>query len=131
MRHDRQKYRQMNIKDKKNRSKTAVYAGLVVMIALLPLFIRSVYLLHILILTFIYIIAAVSLRTITISGQFPLAHAAFMGIGAYFAGMASKWLGWPPWMTIPMAALAAMGLGMLIGYPFSRLRALYYACRHL
>jgi branched-chain amino acid transport system permease protein len=118
---------QMNTKDKKNWSKIAVYAGLVVMIALLPLFIRSVYLLHILILTFIYIIAAVSLRTITISGQFPLAHAAFMGIGAYFAGMASKWLGWPPWMTIPMAALAAMGLGMLIGYPFSRLRALYYA----
>jgi branched-chain amino acid transport system permease protein len=117
----------MNTKDKKNWSKIAVYAGLVVMIALLPLFIRSVYLLHILILTFIYIIAAVSLRTITISGQFPLAHAAFMGIGAYFAGMASKWLSWPPWMTIPMAALAAMGLGMLIGYPFSRLRALYYA----
>jgi branched-chain amino acid transport system permease protein len=117
----------MNTKDKRKWSKTAIYAGLVVIIALLPLFIRSVYLLHILILTFIYIIAALSLHTITISGQFPLAHAAFMGIGAYFAGMASKWLCWPPWMTIPMAALAAMSLGMLIGYPFSRLRALYYA----
>jgi branched-chain amino acid transport system permease protein len=108
-------------------AKPAILAGLVVIIALLPLLITSSYMLHILILTFIYTIAAVSLRTITISGQFPLAHAAFMGIGAYLAGMAAKWLGWSPWLTIPSAALATMGIGMLIGYPFARLRALYYA----
>jgi branched-chain amino acid transport system permease protein len=111
----------------KERAKTAVYIGLVVITALLPLFLTSPYMLHILILCFIYTIASISLRTITVSGQFPLAHGAFMGIGAYFAGMASRWLSWPPWITIPMAGLVAMGLGMLIGYPFSRLRALYYA----
>ncbi|MGA7678260.1 MAG: branched-chain amino acid ABC transporter permease, partial [Dehalococcoidia bacterium] len=107
--------------------KPAVYGGLVVIIALLPVFLSSPYMLHILILTFIYIIAAASLRTITISGQFPLAHAAFMGIGAYLAGITSRWFGWPPWLTIPMGGLVAMGIGMLIGYPFARLRALYYA----
>ena len=107
--------------------KTAIYVGLVVIVALLPLFSSSPYTLHILILCFIYTIASVSLRMITVSGQFPLAHAAFMGIGAYFSGMVSKWLGWPPWITIPMAGLGAMGLGILLGYPFSRLRALYYA----
>jgi branched-chain amino acid transport system permease protein len=105
----------------------AIYAGLVVIISLLPLFISSPYTLHILILTFIYIIATVSFRTITISGQFPLAHGAFMGIGAYLAGTASRWLGWSPWLTIPLAALGSAGIGMLIGYPFARLRALYYA----
>ena len=107
--------------------KPAAYTGLVVIIALLPLLLISPYMLHILILTFIFTIAAVSLRTIVISGQFPLAHAAFMGIGAYLAGMASRWLGWSPWLTIPSAALVTMGIGMLIGYPFARLRALYYA----
>jgi branched-chain amino acid transport system permease protein len=112
---------------KRNVTKPAALAGLVVIIALLPLVLSSPYLLHILILAFIYIIAAVSLRTITISGQFPLAHGAFMGIGAYLAGMASKWLGWSPGLTIPSAALVAAGIGMLIGYPFARLRALYYA----
>jgi branched-chain amino acid transport system permease protein len=110
-----------------NWARLAVYAGLVALTAILPVFFSSPYVLHILILTFIYIVAAVSLRTITISGQFPLAHAAFMGIGAYFAAMASRWLNWPPWITIPAAGVIAMGLGMLIGYPFSRLRALYYA----
>jgi len=107
--------------------KLAIVAGLVVIIALLPLFVSSPYMLHIFILTFIYTIAAVSLRTILTSGQFPLAHAAFMGIGAFSSGMIAKWLGWSPWLTIPVAALITMGIGMLIGYPFARLRALYYA----
>ena len=108
-------------------AKPAVYAGLMVTLSLLPLFIKSAYWIHIFILTFIYIIATVSLRTITISGQFPLAHAAFMGIGAYASAIVAKELGWSPWLTIPMGGLVAMGIGILIGYPFARLRALYYA----
>jgi len=99
---------------------------LLVVLAVLPFLIGS-YTVHIFTLTFIYIIVSVSLRTIAISGQFPLAHGAFMGIGAYFSGMASKWLGWPLWFTIPLAALVSSGIGMLFGYPFSRLRSLYYA----
>jgi branched-chain amino acid transport system permease protein len=96
-----------------------VYGGLVVLLAFSPLFITSSYWLHILIITFIYIIATVSLRTIVISGQFPLAHAAFMGIGAYASAVVAKDVGWSPWLTIPMGALLAMGFGILIGYPFA------------
>jgi branched-chain amino acid transport system permease protein len=91
------------------------------------MFTSSSYTLHIFILTFIYTITTVSLRTITTSGQFPLAHGAFMGVGAYAAGMTSRWLGWSCWITIPSAALFTAALGILIGYPFSRLRTLYYA----
>jgi len=108
-------------------TKPAIAAGVVVIIAILPLLLTSPYTLHIFILTFIYTIAAVSLRTIITSGQFPLAHGAFMGVGAYGAAMIAKWLGWSPWLTIPLGGLIAMGIGMLIGYPFARLRALYYA----
>ena len=86
---------------------------------------------HIFILTLVYIVAAVSLRAVIISGQFPLAHAAYMGIGAYVAGLTSRWLGWQPWLTIPLGALVTMAFGMLIGYPFARLRALYYAMASL
>jgi ABC-type branched-subunit amino acid transport system permease subunit len=114
-------------KDRGKWAKLAAIWGLVIILGLLPVFLSSSYTLHILILTFIYTIAAVSLRTITISGQFPLAHGAFMGVGAYFAALTSKWLGWSCWITIPSAALVTMGLGILIGYPFARLRMLYYA----
>jgi branched-chain amino acid transport system permease protein len=103
------------------------YGVLLAILALWPVFYRSMYMMHVLILCFIYMLASVSLRTITVSGQFPLAHAAFMGIGAYLAGMASKWLGWPGWITIPAGAVGAMVLGVVISYPFARLRALYYA----
>ena len=105
----------------------SLWAGFLLVLCVLPLFFDSPYVLHVLTLTFIYVIASSSLRTITISGQFPMAHGAFMGIGAYAAGVASKWLGVPVWITIPGAALVTMGLGILIGYPFARLRALYYA----
>ena len=63
----------------------------------------------------------------TISGQYPLAHGAFMGIGAYTSAVVSKLLGWPVWLTIPMGGVAAMLIGALIAYPFARLRAFYYA----
>ena len=105
----------------------AVYTGIIAILVLLPLFVESPYWIHIFILVFTYIICTSSLRFITTSGQTPLAHAAFMGIGAYVAGMASRWLHWSPWFTIPLGAIAAMAIGMLIGYPFSRLRTIYYA----
>jgi branched-chain amino acid transport system permease protein len=116
-----------NKKDLRKWRQPAVYAGLVIILAILPQIVSSQYTLHILILVFIYLIVASSFRTITISGQFPLAHGAFMGIGAYVAAMLSKWLNWPPWFTLPTAAVAAMTIGILIGFPFSRLRTIYYA----
>ena len=71
----------------------SVWAGFLLVLCILPLALDSPYALHILTLTFIYVIASSSLRTITISGQFPMAHGAYMGIGAYCAGLAAKWLG--------------------------------------
>jgi branched-chain amino acid transport system permease protein len=115
------------LSDRNKRAKLSATVGFIVALCLLPVFTSSSYTLHIFILTFIYTITAVSLRTITTSGQFPLAHGAFMGVGAYAAGMTSKWLGWSCWITIPSAALFTAALGILIGYPFSRLRTLYYA----
>lgn len=103
------------------------FIGPIIILSFFPLFIKSPYWIHIFIVTFIYIIATISLRTITISGQFPLAHGAFMGIGAYVSAVPVKWFDWPLWLAIPMGALTAMGIGILVGYPFARLRALYYA----
>lgn len=103
------------------------YGVILVILALLPLVIRSPYVIHVLIITFIYIVATVSLRAVTISGQYPLAHAAFMGIGAYTSAIMAKLMGWPIWLTIPLGGVTAMAIGAFIAYPFARLRAFYYA----
>jgi branched-chain amino acid transport system permease protein len=113
---------------KKSRlNKGMVYAGLILIAALIPLFIQSVYYLHIFILVFIYIIATSSLRTIAISGQISLGHAGFMGIGAYTSAILAKQLGWTPWITMPLGGFAAMSTAILVGYPFSRLRTIYFS----
>lgn len=50
-----------------------------------------------------------------------------MGLGAYVSGMLSRWWGWSPWITIPIGGIVAMFIGAVVAYPFSRLRAMYYA----
>jgi len=50
-----------------------------------------------------------------------------MSIGAYTAGVVAKQLGWTPWVTIPLGGLVTMAMGVLVGYPFARLRAIYFA----
>jgi branched-chain amino acid transport system permease protein len=110
-----------------NMVKPGIWMVLLIIMLLIPLFVKSPYLIHIFNLTFIYIIVAVSFRTILTSGQMPLAHAGFMGIGAYVSAIAAKSFGLTPWLSIPIGALVAMGIGVLIGYPFARLRAVYYA----
>jgi branched-chain amino acid transport system permease protein len=107
--------------------KPSIYGLAVLVFALLPLFFSSDYVFYIVTLIFVYIIAAESFRFINISGQFPLAHGAFLGLGAYFSAMAAMWLKWPPYVVIPAAAIATMVVGIITGYPFSRLRAFYYA----
>jgi len=111
----------------KKLARLSLYGGIVVLLALLPLLIKSPYVVYVFTVTFIYIVATVSLRTVTISGQYPLAHGAFMGIGAYTSAVIAKQLGWPVWLTIPLGGIAAMLIGALIAYPFARLRAFYYA----
>ncbi len=104
-----------------------VYSGLLFILLLLPLFIDSPYLIHVFNLTLIYIIASSSLRLIAVSGQLSLGHAAFMSIGAYTAGGLAKHLGWTPWITMPIGAIATMAVAVIVGYPFARLRAIYFS----
>lgn len=101
-------------------------AGLVVLL-LLPLFAESQYTLHILIMMLIYITAASSLRTLAISGQVSMAHAGFMSIGAYASACLARYLGFSPWLSIPLGGLATMLVAVLVGFPFSRVRAIYFS----
>ena len=102
-------------------------ACFVVFLFVLPIFIKSFYYFHILNITLIYIIAASSLRTIALSGQISIAHAAFMGLGAYVSALFAKELGWTPWLTIPLGAVIGMVSGVLLGYPLARVRAIYFS----
>jgi branched-chain amino acid transport system permease protein len=109
------------------KGQALAYLAVVVVLALLPIFIKSPYTYHIFILTFVYITATSSLRTLAISGQVSMAHAGFMSIGAYTSAVLARYAGWSPWLTMPMGAVATMFVAVLVGFPFSRARTIYFS----
>ena len=101
----------------------------------LPLWLDNNYVLHVLIITGIFIIAAMSLNLLLgYAGQLSLGHVAFFGIGAYASALAS--LGFdigfiavkpkPVWFAM-LAGIAAAGLcGWLIGRIAFKVRGAYF-----
>ena len=75
----------------------------------------------------IYIVGAHGLNLLTgFTGQISLGHAAFMGVGAYSAGILAN-AGVPFYIALPMAGLMTAAVGMIFGVPSLRLRGLYLA----
>lgn len=61
------------------------------------------------------------------AGQFAFAHIAFFGVGAYATVLLQTRLGIPFIAAMPLAAVLAGIIGMLIAIPATRLRAVYLA----
>jgi branched-chain amino acid transport system permease protein len=61
------------------------------------------------------------------AGQFAFAHVAFFGIGVYATTLFQIRLGLPFMVGMPLAALLAGAVGLLIGFPATRLRTVYLA----
>jgi len=76
----------------------------------------------------IYVVGAVGMMILTgFCGQISLGHAAFLGLGAYSAGILGTELHLPFWLCIPAAGFIAAAFGLAIG-PFAlRLEGLYLA----
>jgi len=71
-------------------------------------------------------IAASSLRMVSLAGDMSFAMGAFMGLGAYgVAIMIMKWQ-FPVWLAIIIAAVFAGIIAVLTGIPFARLKNVYY-----
>ncbi|MDQ2733516.1 MAG: branched-chain amino acid ABC transporter ATP-binding protein/permease [Pseudomonadota bacterium] len=63
-------------------------------------------------------------------GQLGLAsfgHAAFLGLGAYTAGLLTETAGLNYWLTIPLAIVPGLLLGALLGFASARLSGAYFA----
>lgn len=85
------------------------------------------YALHIGILIFINILLATSWAMILKMGYLYFAHATFMGIGAYGSALLMMKGGLSFWLSLPCGALIAAGVAMLMGFPFFRVKGIYFA----
>jgi len=86
------------------------------------------YLLHILVISGIYIILTLSLNLIVgYTGLPNMGHAAFSCIGAYTSSLLALNFGLSPWIGLVIGAVFAACSGLIIGYPAIRLKGDYLA----
>ena len=95
---------------------------------LLPVFTNDIYILRIFTLASIFAILAASWDLLSgYTGQMNFGHALFFGVGAYGAALFNLHAHIPPWGSIPLGALVAVGAGLIIGIPSLRLKGTYLA----
>ena len=76
----------------------------------------------------LYTILALGLNIVVgYAGLLDLGYAAFFAVGAYSVGILTTTFGWNFWAAIPVAVVAAMIAGIVIGGPTLRLRSDYLA----
>ncbi|MDB5590891.1 branched-chain amino acid ABC transporter permease, partial [Enterovirga sp.] len=104
-------------------------AGVGLLAALVyPFLVPNDYFVYVMVLAFIYAIAAVGLNLILgYTGQLNLAHAGFMAIGAYSVGIMTVDYGVPYWIAFVLAGIITAALGLLAGLVSLRLRHDYFA----
>ena len=92
-----------------------------------PLWVANPYHLHVLIMAGIFTILALSLNLLLgYTGQLSLGHAAFFGIGAYAAALATLKLERSAWEGMALAAVLAGAAGWAIGRLALKLRGAYF-----
>ena len=111
-------------------AKKALAAVPLALLILLPLVVRSPYILHLIILSFLWILLGQSWNLLGgYTGQVSFGHAAFFGVGAYTSGILVK-SGFSPaaaWSGLALGGLAAAALALVIGWICFRLRGPYFA----
>lgn len=91
-------------------------------------FLLSEYPLHLVNISGIWIILALSLGLLQgYVGEISMGHAAFFGIGAYTSALLTMKTGLSFWISLPLSALVTMVFGYLIGLVSLRLRGPYFA----
>lgn len=110
------------------RTKLLQYLAIGIILLLVPTFIKSNYIMHILVTIAIYGILVLGLELVLgQTGLFSLGHAAFYGMGAYTSALIVMSLGLPIWIGAIAAVVASGLLGALLGFPTLRLRGDYLA----
>ncbi|NMC90661.1 MAG: branched-chain amino acid ABC transporter permease, partial [Smithella sp.] len=98
-----------------------------VVLAILPLVVKSEYYLSVMIICLIYATLAVSWNLMVgYAGILSFGHQAFYGLGAYFSAIMTMELHLSPWIGIPLGGCFAALLSFVIGFPCLRLRIAPY-----
>ncbi len=112
----------------KIENRYAAIITFIVIAAVFPLVVPSIYILHVLILAHIFVIYAASWDILTgYTGQLDLGHAMFFGLSAYTVAITNTMLNMPLIISAILGVLSAFILSFIVGVPCLRLRGPYLA----
>ncbi len=110
------------------RRQNLAIPAFVLVVAALPLFVRSAHWLSLLVFIGIQTIVVIGLCLLMgYAGQISLGQAAFYGLGAYTSGILTVKFGMSPWVAMFAGVLLTGTVAYLIGVPIFRLRGHYLA----
>ncbi|NGP57949.1 branched-chain amino acid ABC transporter permease [Paenibacillus thiaminolyticus] len=110
-----------------NRSVTGI-AVVALLLAIIPLFSPSAYILSTLVIIGLYSLVGTGLGMLMgYAGQISLSHAAFYGVGAYSSAFVTVKLGMPPLAGMAVGILLAALIAYIVGIPTLRLTGHYLA----
>jgi branched-chain amino acid transport system permease protein len=72
------------------------------------------------------ILATSSMRALFRTGEVSLGTAGFMLLGGYSSALLSAKLGLSPWITMPLGGLFTAAVAAAVGYPFFRIKGIYF-----
>ncbi len=110
------------------RARLALIGIVALGVAVLPLVVRSTYVLGVLVFVALNAMAALGLTLVMgFAGQVSLGQAAFYVIGAYVSGVLTASYGWNGWIALAMSVVAGAVTALAVGLPIFRLSGLLLA----
>ena len=103
---------------------TIVFAGILLS---MPTFLDNVYWVSVLIVVGINVLLVSSLRILGLIDHISLGHVGFMLIGGYCSALLVIKVGIPFWAALVLAGLLSSVVALILGYPFLRLKGVYFA----
>lgn len=115
-------------KTKKLLKANIYYIFIVIILCVLPLFVRNPYYAHVFIMFFSYAFLAMAWNIIGgYGGQLSLGHSIFYGLGAYTSTLLFVHFNLSPWLGMLVGGILAISISVAIGYPCFRLHGPFFA----
>jgi branched-chain amino acid transport system permease protein len=92
------------------------FSALLILLAIVPLIVKSPYHLHLLIMAGMNIVLAMTFVMMLRTGLISLAIAAFWGVGAYASTLLVKRVGFCFWLALPASAIIVGIIALAVGY---------------
>jgi branched-chain amino acid transport system permease protein len=104
------------------------YVLIMFLLIVIPLFIKSPFMINALILSAIWSIMGIGWNFIGgYAGQVSNGHALYYAIGAYSGALCMKWLNITPWISMWIGVVISVIIAFILGVPLLRLRGHYFA----